>query len=203
MPQPQPRYVDIICSRSFVNNDKPSAQPHRHYPPSSKNNEVISSRHPDVDLSRLDRSRGSGRDPGYVYVDKFSRDDNMKVDSSYPPRGPFEETVRPHDLANRTSAHNDATSRGPIPLNSHPRPRESMNAVPASVTVPAPMIVEKGHRRSRDRSPRHHESRQISKQPSSVSLHTMQSGPPQDMQFVEDHRHRGRRIDRDREVGVP
>lgn len=201
MPQPQPRYVDIICSRSFVNNDKPSAQPQRHYPPSSKNNEVFSSRHPDVDLSRLDRS-GSGRDPGYVYMDKFSRDDHMKVDSSYPPRGSFEEPMRSHDLANRTSAHNDATSHGPIPLNSHPRPRESMNAVPASPTVPAPMIAEKAHRHSRDRSPRHHESRQISKQPSSASLHTMQSGPPQDMQFVEDHRHRGRRIDRDREVGV-
>jgi hypothetical protein len=182
---------------------QPSAQPHRHYPPSSKDNEVFPSRHPDADLSRLDRSRGSGRDPGYVYVDKFSRDDHMKVDSSYPPRGPYED-MRPQDLPNRTSAHNDAISRGAIPLNSHPRPRESMNAVPATPTVPAPMIVEKTHRRSRDRSPRHyHESRQISKQPSSASLPTMQSGPPQDMQLVEDHRHRGRRIDRDREVGMP
>jgi hypothetical protein len=31
----------------------------------------------------------------------------------------------------------------------------------------------------------------------------MQPGPPQDMQFTEDHRRRGRRIDRDKEVRVP
>jgi hypothetical protein len=30
----------------------------------------------------------------------------------------------------------------------------------------------------------------------------MQSGTPQDMQLVEDHRHRERRIDHEREVGI-
>ncbi len=176
---------------------------HRHYPPSSKDNEVLPSRHSDTDLSRLDRSRNSGHDPGYVYVDKFSRDDHMKVDSSYTSRDPYEEPVRPQDLVNRTSSHNDAMSRGPIPPAPHLRSRESMNAVPATPIVPASTTVEETHRRSRDRSPRHHhESRQMSKQPSLalLSLSTTQSGPPQDMQVVEGHRNRGRRINRDREV---
>jgi hypothetical protein len=200
MPQPQPRYVGVICSLSFVNTDKPSAQPpHRHYPPRSRDNEVFPTRHPDADLSRLDRSRGSGRDPGYVYADKFNRDDHMKVDPPYPPRGVYEEPVR--DLANRTSSHSDTISRGPIPPAPHPRPRENTNMVPATPIVPA-STIEKAHRRSRDRSPRHHhEPRQMSKQSSSASLPTMQSGPPQDKQFVDDYRHRGRRNDRDREVG--
>jgi hypothetical protein len=39
-------------------------------------------------------------------------------------------------------------------------------------------------------------------QPSSATLPTMQSGPPPDVQFVEDHRHRERRIDREREVNT-
>jgi len=132
-------------------------------------------------------------------VDKFSRDDHMKVDSPYPSRGPYEEPVRPQDLGSRTSSHNDAISRGPIPPSSPPRSRESMNAVPATTIVLASTIVEKPHRRSRDRSPRrHHESRYMSNQHS-----TTQTGPLQDLRLVEDHRHRGRRIDRDREVCVP
>jgi hypothetical protein len=204
MPQPQVRYVGIIYSQSFININKRSTQPsHRYYPTSSKDNEVFPSRHSDPDLSRLDRSRNSGHGPGYVYMDKFSRDDHMKVDSPYPSRGPYEEQVRPQDLANRTSSHNDAISRGPIPPSPLPRSRESINAVPTP-TVFASTIVEKPHRRSRDRSPRRHqESRQISNKPSLVSLSTTQTGPPQDMQLSEDHRHRGRRIDRDREVCVP
>ena len=157
MPQPQLRYVGIIYSRSFVNTSKHSMQPsHRHYRPSSKDNEVFPSRNSDPDLSRLDRSRNSGHGPGYVYVDKFSRDDPIKVDSPYPSRGPYEEPMRPQDLANRTSSHNDAISRGPIPPSSLPRLRESMNAAPATSTVLVSTIVEKPHRRSRDRSPRHH-----------------------------------------------
>jgi hypothetical protein len=201
MPQPQPRYVSVICSQSFVNTNKPSAQPpHR----SSKDNEFFPSRHPDADLSRLDRSRGSGHghDPGY---DKFSRDEYSKVDSPYQPRAPYEEPVRPQDMANRTSSQNDAKSRGPISPVSHLRPRESLNAVLVTPAVSASMVVEKAHGRSRDRSPRHHhESRQTNKQSSSASLPipAMQSGPPQDMQLVEDHRHRGRRIERDREVST-
>ena len=205
MPQPQVRYVDIICSRSLVNTSKRSTQlSHRHYHPSSRDNEVFPSRHSDPDLSRLDRSRNSGHGPGFVYVDKFSRDDHMKVDSPYPSRGPYEEPVRPQDLSNRTSSHNDAISRGRILPPSLPRSRESMNASPVTPIVVVSTIVEKRHRRSRDRSPRHHhESRQMSNQPSLASLSTTQTGPPQDMQLVEDHRHRGRRIDRDREVCVP
>ena len=198
MPQPQPRYVGFICSLLFVNTDTPSAQPpHRHYPPRSRDNEVFPSRHPDTDLSRSDRSRGSGREqPGYAYADKFSRDDHMNVDSPYPPRGPYEEPVR--DLSNRTSSHNDAISRGPIPPAPHPRPRENTNTVPATPTVTA-SVIEKSHRRSRDRSPRQHEPRQMNKQPSSASLPSIQSGPPQDKH---DYRHRGRRIDRDVEVSL-
>jgi hypothetical protein len=125
----------------------------------------------------------------------------MKVDSPCPSRGPYEEPVRPEDLGNRTSSHNDAKSRGPIPPSPLPRSRESMNAGPA--TLIASTIVEKRHRRSRDPSPRHrHESRQMGNQPSLASLSMTQTGPPQDMQSAEDHRHRGRR-DRDREVCVP
>jgi hypothetical protein len=124
MPQPQLRYVGIIYSQSLVNNSKRSTQSsHRHRPPSSKDNEVFPSRHSDPDLSRLDRSRNSGHGPGYVYVDKFSRDDHMKVDSPYPSRGPYED-VRPQNLANRTSSHNDPTSRGPIPPSPSPGPEK-------------------------------------------------------------------------------
>lgn len=191
-----------MCPQSFVNTDKLSAQPpHR----TSKDNEVFPSRNLDAELSRLDRSRGSGHghDPGYVYADKFSRDDYTKVDSQYPPRGPYEEPPRPKDMTNRTSLQNDAISRGPISSAPPSRPRESMNVVPATPVSPASMIVEKAHGRSRARSPRHHhEPRQMSKQSPSASLPTMQSGPPQNMQFVEDHRQRGRRTDRDREVGM-
>jgi len=204
MPQPQLRYVSIIYSQSLVNTSKRSTQPsHRHYPPSSKDNEVFPSRHLDTDL-RPDRSRNSGHGPGYVYVDKFSRDDHMKVDSPYPSRGPYEEPVRPQGLANRTSSHNDAKSRGAIPPSPPPRSRESMNPIPAMPIVAASTVVEKSHRRSRDRSPRRNrESRQMSNRPSLASLSTTQAGPPQDMQSVEDHRHRGRRADRDREVCIP
>jgi hypothetical protein len=179
---------------------------HRHYPPSLKDNEVFTSHHSDADMSRLDRSRSSGHDPGYIYVDKFSRDDHMEVDSSYPSRGPYEEPVRLQDVGNRTSSHNDAISRGPIPPALLPRSRDSVNAVSATSVVSASTIVAKTHRRSRDRSPQHHhESRQMSKLPSSasLSLSTTQSGSPQDVQSVENYRHRGRRIDRDREVYVP
>ena len=204
MPQPQLRYVCIIYSQTLVNARKRSAQPsHRHYPLSSKDNETFPSRHSDQDLTRLDRSRSSGHGPGYVYVDKFSRDDHLKVDSPYPSRGPYEEPLRPQDLANRTSSHTDAISRGPIPPVPLTRSRESMNAVSAMCKV-ASTIVEKPHRRSRDRSPRHHhESRLMSKQPSLASLSTTPTGPPQDVQLADDRRHRGRRIDRDREVCVP
>lgn len=177
---------------------------HRHYRPSSKDKEVFPSRHSDPDLSRLDRSRNSGHGPGYVYVDKFSRDDHMKVDSPYPSRGPYEEPVRHQDSTNRTSLHNDAISRGHIPPSPLPRSRETMNAVPATPIVLASTIAEKPHRRSRDRSPRHHhEPRQMSNQPSSTSLSTTQTRPPQDMQLVEDRRRRGRRIDSDREDHSP
>ena len=205
MPQPPVRYVGILYSQSLVNTSKRSTQPsHRHYPPSSKDNEVFPSRHIDPDLSRLERSRNSGHGPGYDYVEKFSRDDHMKVDSAYPSRSSYEEHVRHQDLVNRTSSHNDAISRGPIPPSPPPRSRESINAVPASPIVLTSPIVEKPHRRSRDRSPRHHhESRQMSNKTSLASLSTTQTGPPQDMQLAEDHRHRGRRIDRDREVCVP
>jgi hypothetical protein len=191
----------IIYSQSLVNISNHSAQPsHRHYPPSSKDNEVFPSRHSDPDLSRLDRSRNSGHGPGYIYVDKFSRDDHMKVDSPYPSRGPYGEHVRPHELANRTSSHNDAISRGPNPPS---RSRESINPVPSTPIIFTSTIVDKPHRRSRDRSPRHHhESRQTSNKPSSASLSTTQTGPPQDIQLAEDHRYRGRRIERDREVCV-
>jgi hypothetical protein len=204
MPQPQARYVDIIYSQSLIDINKCSAQPsHRHYLTSSKDNEVFPSRPSDSDLSRLDRSRNSGHGPGYVYTDKFSRDDHMRVDSPYPSRGPYEEHVRPQDLTSRTSSHNDAASRGPIPPSPLLRSRESINAVPAAPMVLTSTIVEKSHRRSRDRSPRrHHESRQISNKPSLALLSTTQTGPSQDMQLAEDHRHRGRRIDRDREVCV-
>lgn len=200
MPQPQLRYVSIIYSQSLVNINKRSTQlSHRHYPPSSKDNEVFPSRHLDPD-----RSRNSGHGPGYVYVDKFSRDDHMKVDSPYPSRGPYEEPVRPQGLANRTSSHNDAMSRGPMPPSPPPRSRESMNAVPTMPIVAASTVVEKSHRRSRDRSPRRNrESRQMSNRPSLASLSTTQTGPPQNMQLVEDHRHRERRADRDGEVSIP
>ncbi|KAI0290977.1 hypothetical protein BC826DRAFT_1024125 [Russula brevipes] len=147
-----------------------SAQgPHRSYPPSSKDPGVPSSRQPNTDTSRLDRSRGSGHDPGHAYVDKFSRDDHMKGDPHY-------------------------SSRGEI------------NAAPASPSLitPTRMIVENVRGRSRDRSPRgHREPRQMSTQSLSASLPAMQPGPPQDMQFVEDHRPRGRRIDCDREGHSP
>ena len=204
MPQPPVRYVGIIYSQSLVNTSKRSTQPsHRHYPPSSKDNEVFTSRHSDSDLSRLDRSRNSGHGPGYVYVDKFSRDDHMKIDSPYPSRGPYGEHARPQDLAHRTSSHNDAISREPIPPPPLPRSRESINAAPATPIVLTSTIMEKPHRRSRDRSPRHHhESRQMNSKPSLASLSTTQTGAPQDMQLAEDHRHRGRRIDRDREVRI-
>jgi hypothetical protein len=203
MPQPQLRYVGVIYSQPLVNTNKSSTQPsHRHYVPSSKDNEVFPSRHSDPDLSRLDRSRNSSHGSGYVYVDKFSRDDHMKVDSPYLSRGRYEDRVRSQDLASRTSSHNDAISRGPIPPSPLPRSRESMNAVPPTSVVIVPTIVEKPLRRSRDRSPRrHHESRQMSNQPSIAPLSTTQTGT-QDMQLVEDHRHRGRRIDRDREVCI-
>ena len=190
-----------------MNTNKHSVQPsHRHYPPSLKDNEVFTSRHSDADMSRLDRSRSSGHDQGYVYVEKFSRDDHMEVDSPYPSRGPYEKPVRLQDVASRTSSHNDTTSRGPVPPTLLPRSRDGMNAVSATSVVPASPIVEKTHRRSRDRSPQHHnESRQMSKLPSLVSLplSTTQSGSPQDVQSVENYRHRGRRINRDREVYVP
>jgi hypothetical protein len=205
MPQPQPRYVGIIYSQPLVNTSKRSTRPsHRNYPPSSKDSEVFPSRHSDPDLLRPDRSRNSGHGPGYVYMDKFSRDDHMKVDLPYPSRDPYEEPVRPQDLGNRTSSHNDAIRRGPIPPSPLPRSRESMNPVPATPIVLASTIVEKPHQRSRDRSPRHHhESRYMSNQHSLTSLSTTQTGPPQDIQLAEDHRHRGRRIHRDREVCVP
>ena len=205
MPQPQLRYVGIIYSQLLVNSSKRSAQP-RHYLSSSKDNEAFPSRHSDPDPSRLDRPRNSGNGTGYVYMDKFSRDDHMKVDSPYSSRGQYEEPGRPQDKVNRTSSHNDAVTRGPIPPAPLPRSREGMNAVPATPIVPASTIVEnveKPHRRSRDRSPRHHhEPRQISK-PSLAPISTTQTGPPQDRQLVEDHRHRGRRIDRGREVCIP
>ena len=203
MPQPQLRYVGIIYSQLLVNTSKRSAQP-RHYLSSSKDNEAFQSRYSDPDPSRLDRSRNSGNGTGYVYVDKFSRDDHMKVDSPYSSREQYEVPGRPQDLVNRTSSHNDSITRGPIPPASLPRSRESMNAIPASPITPASTIVEKPHRHSRDRSPRHHhDTRQISKQPSLAPISTTQTGPPQDRQLVEDHRHRGRRIDRDREVCAP
>ena len=153
-------------------------------------------------MSRFDRSRGSGHDP--VYVDKFNRDDHMKADPPYQPRVIYEEPVRSQDVANRTSSHNDAMGREPIPPTSHPHPRrrESVSKVPADPMLSPPVILDNARGRSRDRSPRirhHHEPRRTSTQPSSA---VMQPGPPQDMQFVEDHRHRERRIDREREVGL-
>jgi len=199
MRQPQPRYVDVThVFKLFAHIDILSALSHRHYPPSPKDHESFSSRHPDVDVSRFDRSRGSGHDPAHVYVDKFNRDDHMKADPPYPPRVSFEEPVRSQDMANRTSSHNDAMSREPVPPTSHPRRRETVSKVPM---ISAPVILENARGRSRDRSPprTHHEPRRTSMQPSSA---VMQSGPPQDMQFVEDHRHRERRIDREREVSI-
>jgi hypothetical protein len=175
---------------------KPSAQsPHRSYPPSSKDPGVPSSRQPNTDTSRLDRSRGSGHDPGHAYVDNFSRDDHMKGDPLYSSRGLYEEPPRAQGLAIRTSSHDDAPNRGP-----------RINAAPVSPPpiTPTRVIVENVRGRSRDRSPRaHREPRQMSTQSLSASLPAMQPGPPQDMQFVEDHRQGGRRIDRDREVRAP
>ena len=151
-------------------------------------------------MSRFDRSRDSGHDP--VYVDKFNRDDHMKADPPYQPRVIYEEPVRSQDVPNRTSSHNDAMSRERISPTSHPRRRESVSKVPADSMLSAPVILDNARGRSRDRSPRthhHHEPRRTNTQPSSA---VMQPGPPQDMQFVEDHRHRERRIDREREVGL-
>lgn len=183
IPPPQSRYVDVRYSKSFVDTETPSAQPpHRHYPPSSKDHDVFSSRHPDTDMSRFDRLRNSGHDAGNVYVDKFSRDDHIKVDLLYPPRDLYEEPVHPQDSVNRSSPYNDPMNREPIPPTPHSR--------------------EHVRRRSRDRSPRlHRELRQTGTQSSSALLPAATSGPPQAMQFVEDHRHRERRIDRDRGVG--
>ncbi|KAH9988799.1 hypothetical protein BJV74DRAFT_460805 [Russula compacta] len=162
-----------------------SAQPpHRHYPPSSKDHDVFPPRHPDTDISRFDRSRNSGHDAGNVYVDKFSRDDHIKVDLLYPPRDPYEEPVHHQDSVNRSSSYKDAMSREPVPLTPHSR--------------------EHVRRRSRDRSPRpHREPRQTGIQSSSVLLPAVTSGPPQAMQFIEDHRDRERRIDRDRGSHYP
>src|SRR5712672_2335245 len=101
-----------------------------------------------------------------------------------PPTGRYEEPVRPQDMANRALLHHDTISRGPTP---HSRPRESMNAVATSPIASPPMLVENFHGRSRDRSPRpHHEPRQTASQPPSASSLAMQ---PQDMQFIEAHRH--------------
>ena len=142
-------------------------------------------------MSRFDRSHGSGHDP--VYVDKFNRDDHMKGDPPYPPRVIYEEPVRSQDMANRTSSHNDAMSREPIPPTSHHRRRESVSKVPAVSMLSTPVILENTRGRSRDRSPRtRHEPQRTS----------MQSGAPQDMHLVEDHRRREHRIDREREVGI-
>ena len=152
-------------------------------------------------MSRFDRSRGSGHDP--VYVDKFNRDDHIKADPPYQPRVIYEEPVRSQDVANRTS-YNDAMGREPIPptSHSHPRRRESVSKLPVDPMLSPPVILDNARGRSRDRSPpirHHHEPRRTSMQPSSA---VMQPGPPQDMQFVEDHRHRERHIDREREVSL-
>ena len=142
-------------------------------------------------MSRFDRSRGSVHDP--VYVDKYNRDDHMKGDPPYPPRVIYEEPVRSQDMANRTSSHN-AMSREPIPPTSHHRRRESVSKAPAASMLSTPVILENVRGRSRDRSPRtRHEPQRTS------MLSTPQD---MDMQFVEDHRHRERRIDREREVGI-
>jgi hypothetical protein len=202
MRQPQPRYVEVICSKSLANTDKLSAPSHRNHPPSSKDREVISSRHPETDIPPLDRSRGSGHDPGHVYAEKFSRDDHMNADPPYLPRGIYEEPVRSQDVANRVSSHNDAMNE-PISPAPHPRRRGSVSTVSAALIVPAPMMAESARGRSHDRSPRnHHETQQTSTQPSSTLLPTLQSRPPKDMQPVEDRRHRERRTDRAREVNM-
>jgi hypothetical protein len=155
-------------------------------------------------MSRLDRSRGPGHDSGHVYVEKFSRDDHMRGDPPYPPRGIYEDPIRSQDVANRASLYNDAMSREPIPPISHSRRRGSVSVVSTVPIISAPSIAENAHGRSRDRSPRaHHETRPTSTQPPSAPLPTRQSGPPQDMQVVEDRRHRERRIDRAREVEMP
>jgi len=196
----------MFCSfdRKSTNTDIFSALSHRHYHPSSKDHEVFSSRHPDTDMPRLDRSRGSGHDSGHVYMDKSSRDDHMKADPPYPPRGIYEEPVRSQDVGDRPSSlHNDVMGREPILPIPHSRRRESVSAVSAAPIVSASMIVENARGRSRDRSPRtHHEPRQTGTQPSSAPLPAMQSGPPLDTQFIEDRRHRERRIDHEREVGM-
>jgi hypothetical protein len=204
MRQPQPRYVEVICSNSLANTDKLSAPSHRSHPPSTKDREVFSSRHPDTDIPRLDRSRGSGHDdPGHAYVEKFSRDDHIPADPPYPPRGIYEEPVRSQEVANRASLHNDAMCRGPIPPAPRPRRRGSVSTVPAALMVPAPTMAESPRGRSHDRSPRnHHETQQTSTQPSSTSLPTIQSGPPKDMQPAEDRRRRERRTDRARGVNM-
>ncbi|KAI0294850.1 hypothetical protein B0F90DRAFT_1754609 [Multifurca ochricompacta] len=178
--------------------------PHRHYPPIPRDHDVFPSRHPDTDMARLDRGRSSGHDTAHHYPDKFSREDRMDVDPPYRPRAPlYEEPVRPRDLVNRTSSYHD-TSRDTIPSTSRPRRQESRHAAPTIAIASAPVDLGNHRARSRDGSPRHHhEPRLTNTIPSSTSMSTMLSGPSQDIQFVEDHRHRGRHIDRDREGRSP
>jgi hypothetical protein len=190
-----------------IDPDKSSATSlHRHYPAISSDHEVLSSRHSDTDTPRLNHSRASVHDLGHAYADKFSRDDHMDVDPPYPSRSPYDESVHPRELPNRTSSHNDAISRGHIPPTSHSRRREGLNAVLVPPRASAPVVAESVRARSRDGSPQpQYEPRQASTLPSSAPLPTLPPGKSQDIPSAEDHRHRGRRFDNkdhDREVGV-
>lgn len=188
----------------IINIDKFSVPPlHRHYP--ARDHEVLPARHLDTDTERLGRPRASGHDLGHAYMDKFSRHDHMDVDPPYPSRTSYEDS-HPRELPNRTSSHEDAIGRTipPIPRS---RRRESLNTVPATPIVSAPVVVESVRGRSRDRSPQpRHEPRPTNVLPSVAPLPTLQPGPPQDPPSTEDCRYRGRRFDHDqdyeREVGI-
>jgi hypothetical protein len=193
-----------MASIHFLNVDDRSAPSHRPYPPVPREHDVIQSRHPDTDIGRPDRPRGSGHDVVHPYPDKFRRDDHMDVDPPYSSRmSQYEEPARPRDLGSRPSSHPDAMIREVIPPTARPRRRDSFNVQPTTPIVSASMITEKIRGRSRERSPRsYHEPRQTSVLPS-APLAKMPSGLPRDTPFVEDYRHQEqRRVDRDREVSV-
>ena len=194
-----------MASIHFLNVNDLSAPSHRHYPHVPREQDVLQSRHQDIDISRTDRPRSSGHDLVHPYPDKLRRDDHMDVDPPYSSRvSQYEEPARLRDLGSRPSSHTDAMIREAIPPTARPRRRDSFNARPTSPVGSASMITEKIRGRSRDRSPRsYQEPRQTNVLPSSAPLSTMPPGLPRDTHFVEDYRQQEkRRVDRDREVSI-
>ena len=173
--------------------------PPRHYPPVAREHDALQSRHPDTDIGRPDRPRGSGHDLVHPYPDKFRRDDHMDVDP--PPFSSrvsqYEEPARPRDLGNRPSSHSIVVPRETIPPTARPRRRDSFNVRPTTPVGSGSIITEKIRGRSRDRSPRSY------RQSTSVPLTTIPPGLPRDTLCVDDYRHQEpRRVDREREVSV-